>query len=306
MTTTPVAPQFSPVHIGEEAKPPLAILPNPDTLFAARAARFRALAPYHQLKDYLTLLAGVAEAQAAILPELPAVAAPQGEAVERALDYGMAPIARAAQPVDATMLATLDALLARLGGLAMPSQARAALDGLIAASEAERHAMIANVLSDAIPAQEIVEHVFAGAAMQVHFARLAALLPADRLTPVTDGACPACGGPPVSSSVVGWEGANSTRFVACAACATRWHVVRVKCVACSSTKGIHYAHVEGTSDTIKAECCDECRTYLKIMSNISDPDLDPVADDVASAGLDLMVQEQGYRRSGFNIYLAGF
>jgi FdhE protein len=182
----------------------------------------------------------------------------------------------------------------------------AARDGVIAADEAERRTMIANVLADSLPAEEIAEHVYVAAAMQVHFARLAAMLPAEKLTPVSDGACPACGGPPVASSVVGWSGSQSTRFVTCGACATRWHVVRIKCVACSSTKGIHYAHVEGTADTLKAECCDICKTYLKILYAITDPDLDPVADDVASAGLDMLVKEQGFRRSGFNVFLAGF
>lgn len=304
--SAPVAPQFQPVHIGEEAKPPLAVLPDPSTLFAERAMRFRTLAIDHQLKGYLTFLAGIADAQAAILQKLPAVSLPEQDELSRAFEFGMAPIARATLPIEEAALKTLDLLLEALKLVEMPDKAMAALEGVIASDETERRAMIANVLADSLPVEEIAEHIYVASAMQVHFARLAALLPADKLTPVSDGACPSCGGAPVASSVVGWEGSQSARFVVCGTCATRWHVVRVKCVSCSSTKGIHYAHLQGTADTLKAECCDSCKSYLKILYNITDPALDPVADDVASAGLDLLVKEQDFRRAGFNVFLAGF
>lgn len=302
----PAAPQFQPVHIGTEAKPPLAVLPDPATLFANRAARFRRLAADHQLSGYLTFLADLSAAQSALLPGLPAAVLPPDNDVERALEFGMGPIARNTVSIDDAVIVTLDRLLDAARAIAMPDNAEAARDGVIAAPEDERRVMIANVLADALPANEIAEHVFVAAALQVHFARLAAQLPAERLTPVSDGACPACGGPPVSSSVVAWENAQSARFATCATCATQWHVVRVKCVACSSTEGIHYAHVEGTADTLKAECCDSCGTYLKVLYALNDPDLDAVADDVASAGLDILVRENGFGRSGFNVFLAGF
>ena len=304
--SSPVAPQFQPVHLGAEASPPLAVLPDPNSIFAERAMRFRALARDHQLQGYLTFLAGICDAQSALVPHLPAVRLPEGSAIDRAFEFGMAPIARASLEIDDVALTTLALFLDSLKSVEMPDKASAALEGLLASDEAERRIMIANVLEDALPVEEIAEHVFVAAAMQVHFARLAALLPADRLVPVSDGACPACGGPPVSSRVVGWEGSQSTRFVACATCATQWHVVRVKCVACSSTKGISYSHVVGTVDTLKAESCDSCNTYLKVLYNITDPELEPVADDVASAGLDLMMRDKGFRRSGFNVFLAGF
>lgn len=306
MSEAPVAPQFQPMHLGEEAKPPLAVTPKPEILFDARAKRFAALAPDHQLKGYLEFLAAIARAQSALLETLPPIALPESEALERAFEHGMAPIARGTLPAADLAMKTLDALLAALKTVEMPDKAMTALEGVIAADADERRTMVDAVLSDTLPPEEIAEHVVVAAAMQVHFARLAAQLDADRLTPVSDGACPACGGPPVSSSVVGAVGSQNIRFATCACCATQWHVVRVKCVACSSTKGISYNHVQGTADTLKAECCDECKRYLKILYTIADPELDPVADDVASAGLDIMVREAGYTRAGFNAFLAGF
>ena len=37
-----------------------------------------------------------------------------------------------------------------------------------------------------------------------------------------------------------------------------------------------------------------------------DPALEPVADDVASLALDLLVREAGYRRGGINPFLLGY
>ena len=64
--------------------------------------------------------------------------------------------------------------------------------------------------------------------------------------------------------------------------------------------------IEGVADTIKAETCDECRTYVKIMYQRKDSELEPVADDVASLGLDLLVTEAGWRRAGVNPFLLGY
>jgi FdhE protein len=34
--------------------------------------------------------------------------------------------------------------------------------------------------------------------------------------------------------------------------------------------------------------------------------LDPIADDVGSLGLDLLLRDRAYRRAGINPYLAGY
>jgi FdhE protein len=45
---------------------------------------------------------------------------------------------------------------------------------------------------------------------------------------------------------------------------------------------------------------------LKVLYQQTDPALDPIADDVASLGLDLLVREAGYRRGGVNPFLLGY
>jgi FdhE protein len=140
----------------------------------------------------------------------------------------------------------------------------------------------------------------------VHFAWLAAGLGADRLQQIEGGVCPTCGGPPVASAIVGWPRSHGARYAACSLCGTLWHVVRVKCLVCGSTEGVRYQEIDGGPGLIKAETCDACRSYVKILHQHSDPDLDPVADDVASLGLDLLMRAGPYRRAGYNPFLLGY
>lgn len=300
------APQHDPIPIGEVAKPPFCRLPDPQALFAARAERLRALAETHGLRPYLLFLAGLSEAQAAVQAGLPAVEAPAADAVGRAREFAMPPLDRSRFTVDPAYEATLVRLLAAADRVDMPELARAALGRAVRADAAGRAAMTQAVLVDAVPAEALAEHVFVAAALQVHFARLAATLPADRLVPVGEGACPACGSAPVSSLVVGWPGAQGTRFCACSLCGTLWNHVRIKCAACGSTKGIAYQEIDGGPGIVKAETCDSCRSYVKILYQHKDPALDPVADDVATLALDLMVREAGYRRGAVNPFILGY
>ncbi len=144
------------------------------------------------------------------------------------------------------------------------------------------------------------------AGLQVHFARLAAGLDPKRLVPVGDGVCPACGGPPVASLIVEWPNAHGNRFCACSLCSTLWNYVRIRCCSCGSTKGIGYQEIEDSPGTIKAETCDECRTYVKVMYQNKDVTIEPVADDIGTLALDLMMREGPYRRAAFNPFLLGY
>jgi FdhE protein len=299
-------PWHDPIPIGEIAAPPFVRPPDPLTLFARRAERFRSVAAGHELGPYLRFLADLSECQHRIQHDLPEPDMPAGDALERARKHGMPAIDRSCFTADAALDATLDRLFAAAAEIEMPGTARAALTCARSADAAERYAMVHAVLADSIPVETLADHVYVAAALQVHFARLAARLAPEVLAPVGDGACPACGGAPVTSSIVGWKGAHGARFCTCSLCATQWHVVRIKCVLCGSTKGVAYQELDGGRDTIKAENCEQCRGYVKILHQHTDPSLDPVADDVASLGLDLLLRETGYRRGAVNPFLLGY
>ena len=110
----------------------------------------------------------------------------------------------------------------------------------------------------------------------------------------------------MTSSVVGWPRAHNTRFCTCWLCGTMWNLVRVTCVLCSSTDGISFRAIEGKPDTVKAETCEKCRSYLKILYRVNDPALEPLADDVATLGLDMLLAAEGWKRGGQNPFLQGY
>ncbi|MDQ2080695.1 formate dehydrogenase accessory protein FdhE [Xanthobacteraceae bacterium Astr-EGSB] len=300
------APTHDPIPIGSISQAPFVRLPDPGTLFASRAKRLRALAPGHGLGAYLSFLADLSEVQHAIQDGLPAVELPTPDALVRAHEHAMPPIDRGRFTGDAAYDATWTRLLAAAEDIAMPEAARAALTRVREADAARQAGMVADVLADAVAVEAMAEHVFTAAALQVHFARLAAGLDAARLVAVGDGVCPCCGGPPVSSVVVGWIGAHGARFCACSLCGTLWNMVRITCTVCGSNKSIAYQEVEGSGGTVKAETCDACHAYVKVMHQTKDPSLDPVADDIASLALDLLVREAGYRRGAVNPFLLGY
>ena len=57
---------------------------------------------------------------------------------------------------------------------------------------------------------------------------------------------------------------------------------------------------------MKAETCEKCRGYVKILNQQKEPDVDPIADDVASLALDLLVREAGFSRGAVNPFLTGY
>ncbi len=294
-----------PTNIGEVSAPPFARLPDPSQLFLRRAQRLAMLAEGHQLGPYLRFLARLAEAQHSIQVSLFDPEEPDMEASERARSFGMPPLDRN-RSITPTLSETLECLIAAATSVDNPDAAAAALERLRKAEPSEHHGMMRNVLADAIPVETLAEHVYVAAALQVHFARLATRLDASTLVPVGDGVCPVCGGPPVSSVIVGWQGAYGARFCACSLCGTLWNYVRIKCTLCGSTKGIGYQEIEGGPGTVKAETCNSCGGYVKILHQHKDPALDVMADDVATLGLDLLVREGGYRRGSFNPFLIGY
>lgn len=300
------APPGAPIPIGETVTAVFARLPDPSSLFRERAARFRELAAGHDLAPYLLFLAEVADIQDRAQTDLPPSEWPAPDTVERAQGFGMPPLDRDGFRPDTAFTATLSRLLTDLHDVAMPDLARQAVASLDAADESERAVMLRNVLSDAIPADAFAAHALLAAALQVHFARAAARLDAHRLRPVATGACPACGGPPVASMVVGWHGAHGARYCACALCGTLWNYVRIRCTLCGGTKGIAYHGIEGGAGSVKAETCDSCRGYVKILQQHEDPRLEPVADDVATLALDLLIRAEGFRRGAVNPFLLGY
>jgi len=298
--------ESDPSMIGGVPKAPFVRLPDPASIFARRAVRFRALAANANMAPYLEFLAGICDAQSAVLPILADPVLPLPEIMARARQFDMPPIDRGAFDPDTTVHGTCRSFFDELASKDKPEAAETALARVREYDDPSLDRVIAAVLADAIPADELGEHIFAAAALHLHFARLASRMDGSALVPVGVGMCPVCGGRPVASLIVGWYGAEGARYASCMLCATLWNEVRVKCLVCGSTKGIGYQEIEGQDGTVKAETCDECGSYVKVFHQQKNVQLEPVADDVASLALDQLLRDGAYSRAGINPYLAGY
>jgi len=282
-----------------------AVLPNPSKLYIARCKRLRSLAPGHMLEPYLSFAADVTEAQHEIQAGLPEPVLPPQDQMREALANEMPPISVTAINLGAEAEVILSRLLERLRDSLLTPEAKAAIENLASATIEKRYQLLNGAAKNA-PPDNIAERVLIHASLQVYFSRLASKLAAEELKPIADGVCPACGSPPISSSVVGWPKAENLRFCTCAMCGTMWNVVRIKCVFCSSTEGISYHHIEGKPEIVKGETCAQCRRYLKILYQVKDHELDPLSDDLASLDLDMLLANEGWHRGGHNLFLLGY
>ncbi len=305
MTQTGQLP-FDPIPIGDIAEPPFARLPDPVTMFARRAERFRSLANGSALRSYLIFLADLCYIQHRLQDGLPEPGAIAADTIGRASQFGMPPLDRSSFTRDAAFDEAWRRLVALADDMAMPESARLALERVKAADVVGEAELIRGVLSNDIAVEAMAEHVFAAAVLGVHFARLAARFDVTALRPVGQGACPVCAAPPISSLVVGWRDAQATRFCACSLCGTLWNYPRIKCTLCGSTEGIAYQEIADEPATVKAETCESCGSYVKILQQREDAALDPVADDVASLALDLLLRNSGFRRGAVNPFLLGY
>jgi FdhE protein len=288
------------------AETPFVRLPDPATLFFQRAQRLTSLAKDHTLAAYLEFMSKVTSTQAACVSALPLPVPVSAEQVTLRREHGFPPISRANVHNNADFAETLAWLLDNLSVHEAPDAARGAIELLKHASGAERFDLAADILEGAYAADRIAECIFVASALQVHLSRLACQHDSAAVTQVEEGICPVCGGAPVSSLVVGWTQASKARYCACSLCGTLWNYVRIKCTACTETRGIVYHTIDGGEKTIGVETCSVCRSYIKHMQQHEDPQLDPIADDVASYALDLLAREQDFHRSSVNpLFLMG-
>lgn len=302
-------PKHEPINIGAEANPPFSVAPDPAALFKRRATRLAKLAPGHGLEGYIGLVQRIAEAQAALAGAAPMPQPRTAADLTRAREGGMPPLEAPGRALvaDAQFRATLGGLVAAVkDGEGWPAAARLAADQLAGLDDGALERAIVALDTGTVPQADIALHVLLAAALQVHYVRRAAQFQDGDLAPIADGVCPACGAPPLASTVVGWPKAQNARYCTCSLCATQWNVVRVKCTVCGSTGGIGYAAIEGLPDTVKAETCDSCKSYVKILWQVTDAALEPLADDIATLALDMKVGETGYVRRSVNPFLIGY
>jgi FdhE protein len=292
-----------------ERSVPRVRLPDPASLFAHRAQRLRALGENHSLGDYLRLMAALADAQQAELDALrPALlseqfAASVGQQIELAHAHRMPVLQAGGWPRQDRWRAILKTLCAAVENVpGFPAAVHSVCERIVAASQAELEAqadLLIAARSEGVDAQAAP---FVMAALQVYWAGMASTLQFSDVAQLDVATvCPVCGSLPVSSVVRSDKRSpQGYRYLHCGLCATEWHMVRITCSHCLTNEGITYHSIEGGSEAVRAETCGKCHTYRKILYQEKDTDVEPVADDLSSLGLDLLMTEEGFHRGSGN------
>jgi len=280
---------------------PATIFPRPDRIFLERARRFDALAQGHGLAGWLGFLGRLTGIQHDILQNYPAPSLPDEEALILARKHGMPPIPAAFLPRDPVWRGIAAGLAQALLPL-VPRPARETLKKLMGLGDASLETIADRILRLEFDGPDIDAFPFVAAALQVHWTAMAAALAGTELAPpAAPGVCPCCGFPPVASIVRTDGDVARLRYLHCALCNTEWHLVRVTCAGCGDNSRIAYRLIAGSDEAVRAETCDACNGYLKIVYREKSPQADPVADDLATLALDLLVAEQPYNRLGPNL-----
>lgn len=296
------------IPIKPSTEAPAILAPESD-VFLLRAKRFEQLAEGHSLGGWLRFLGAISQAQHDALLGLPDLPLPDAAALARAREHRMPPLPAQSWPRDPAW----HEALRRIAAAALPlapaaaEQTRAGIASIATMSVERMEALAERVLHTELHGEDAALLPYVGAALQVLWTGLAMRI-APRLGELdVPGVCPCCGFLPVASVVKTVGEVSNLRYLHCALCNTEWNMVRVKCAACDSTEGIAYHELEAEGGegvrnpgAVRAESCDHCKSYLKIVYR-EKGGVDPIADDLATLALDILLDEAGYTRAGPNL-----
>jgi FdhE protein len=287
--------------LGGVKAPEALILPDPATRFARSAARLGALAAGHPMMEWLRFMEQIAQAQHVVANALRPLAGATQAAVDQAVEARMPPLAADGHRRDPAWRDGLAMLLDEFNGGTIPAPARAVIANLRNREKGALEALADGFLQGVVASADAGAALYVAAALQVYFTRLAAGLPATslRLLPQR-GLCPCCGSTPVSGVVTASGQTPGTRYLYCSLCATAWNHVRAVCITCGETRSLSLKAIEGDAGAVKAETCNACHTYAKMLYQARDMKVDPFADDLATLGLDLLVADGGWARHAPN------
>ncbi len=133
--------------------------------------------------------------------------------------------------------------------------------------------------------------------MAAHAAVLAEAVP---LATWRQNYCPICG----STADVCRIDPDNMRHLHCPTCDTQWEHYRLTCTTCGTDdiKKVNLLTLE-TLEPWRAEVCDACGGYIKTLDQrhgglLAMPKVDLFLEDARTLQLDLLAEQEGYRRGG--------
>lgn len=278
-------------------------LPDTASLFLDRSMRFQHLAQGHKLGSYLRFMAVVAMAQHQSLMTMSLPGAAWA-------DSGP-PLAPAGLALDGAWRSALKAIVDKTLSMT-PESLQAEMRKLVQMPDGELDALARPYLAGDYAEEHLALMPIVGSALQVYWAALTQRLADDQGLPGRHGpspnTCPVCGSLPIGSVVRSGASSQGLRYLACSLCPAQWNMERIRCVHCGDNAKIFYYSIDGQdingqNQAVQAETCDACHSYAKIMHMEKQPELDVIADDLATMPLDVLVNEAGYQRYGLNPFL---
>lgn len=319
-----LSPEEIAVQSGQQV--PYVRVPERASVFADRETRLRERAAAHPMRDFLLFMAEVAHAQHDTLRDYGSVALPDPAALDAAARAAAPPVPVATWRRDPRWRAELRRLLDRLAPRVTHGPAQAAIQALRAMPDEHLETQADRLLNGVTVGLDLATAPLVAAGLQTYWTHLAIAIQDAATRDAAQGSrtapfgrtadarlCPCCGSLPTASVTRIGADAAGYRYLHCSLCSMQWHMVRIKCAHCEGTKGIHYQSLRPLADdtpaparagdAVEVETCDTCGHYLKIVHMERDPNVEPVADDLASVTLDLLVSDAGLQRHGVNLLL---
>jgi FdhE protein len=286
------------------------VLPDAATRFAATARRLTALAQDHPgqdghpMNDWLRFMAHLASAQQQAIAFVANAADVDLPAIEQAIEAGMPPLSADGHRRQPVWRTGLSQILGAIEAGPLPQPARDVVVRLRAMEPAAIEALADDFIDDDVQIDDVGAVLYIAAALQVYWTVLAARLSADRLRLLPQrGLCPCCGSTPSAGLITAGGKTPGVRYLHCSLCSTAWNHVRAVCITCGGSRTTSLTGIENDPGVVKAETCDECKTYAKMIYQKQDMQADPYADDLASLALDILVAQAGWARHTANLLL---
>jgi FdhE protein len=272
-------------------------------LFARRAERFRHLSHDHPMGGYLVFLAALADAQQEALNRFPTLPLPDPKEQALCREHGMPLLAPRSWTRNPAWREGLTMILHQMGNSALPQAAQETIAGLQQTTETGMEKMADRVLAGELADIFPQDLPFVAAALQVYWVHMVTSLGDAAFGRLEQGGiCPVCGSFPSAGIIRSGGSEQGLRYLCCSLCASQWHMVRIKCSRCESTHGINHYILEGSNGAVKAESCDGCNSYLKLLYLEKDSQMEVMADDLATLALDMLMDNEGRDRSGPNLF----
>ncbi|OBU16491.1 formate dehydrogenase accessory protein FdhE [Photobacterium aquimaris] len=269
------------------------IIGDPATIFHARAARLRQLAPDSFMADYLLLAGQIVQQQLHLVDTFNG--AVQQQLAAQTLTWPL--------EIDGSWQAILDPMLTQLTSALRPVVSDDIVNVIDNISQIDQqtlqhyfHALQQNQ-AERVPA-DIAIILWSCINTLMSLIVTNTQLEWQPEANAKQSHCPLCGGAPAASLIQG----SGHRYLHCSQCEAQWHRLRAECTQCGDGENIQLQS-ETLEDSVRAETCRHCQSYLKMLVLEKNPQLDPIADDLATIVLDQKLGEMEFYRSGFNPFL---